>query len=358
MTRVISIKASKLAKFPPKNLSNRICFEPFRTVSISIGGQVSMCGCAAWMPTFIGNISDENLSIQDLLNTPLAQDIRQSILQGTYDYCDSEKCGVIANNQLIDIQNLPPKQLQELHDPEYFLQPVDIFIAGDLTCNLSCPSCRTHVIKPSDRQKESQKQLGQILRQKVFSKPTDREIQVRLSSSGEIFSSVLLMEFISGLSLQDFPNLWLVIQTNGLLAERNWHNLGELQNRVRNITVTIDATHPDTYEKLRRGGKWKDILAAMAWLKEKKKQNGMTLTTRMVVQKDNYQQIEDFYNFSKSYDADLVEYSRILDLGTMSPETFETLDVFNSDHPEFNQARKMIDLVRDKSDVMVYGGID
>lgn len=349
---------TQIKKFPLKNLSGSICSAPFTTLVVDPTGNVSMCGCADWMPTYIGNIFATDMSISDLLKSDLAEDIRQSIIRGTYEYCNAATCGVINNNQLWNTKELDADQQQVINDPSFFLQPIDIFFAGDKTCNLTCPSCRTHVIKNKIEDVELQQQLGDKIRQQLFATPTDRRMQLRVSTSGEVFASNLLLKFINSIPIDKFPNLWLMLQSNGLLAERNWNKLGNMQHRVQDITVTIDAAQANTYELLRRGGKWEDILRSLKWLQEKKKENGMSLTTRMVVQRDNYQQIKEFYNLSKSFDASRVEYTRITNWGTFEGNKFDEIDVFNPEHPEFNLAQNAISQVQGFPDTIIYNGIE
>jgi MoaA/NifB/PqqE/SkfB family radical SAM enzyme len=141
----------------------------------------------------------------------------------------------------------------------------------------------------------------------------------------------------------------LKVQTNGLLCERNWYKLGAAQDRVKYLTITFDAACAETYEILRRGGTWKELVAAMKFLSNKKRDTGMTFNTRMVVQQQNYQEIESFYQMCQQFDVDLVEYSRVTNWGTWSQTEFQFHDVFNSKHPEFKTAQLEIAKVKQLS---------
>ena len=350
--KIIPIQQEHIVKFPAKQFQNLICLEPFRVIEIGLNGNVRLCSCGGWMPTEIGNIFNQN--IKDLLQSALSSDIRQSIINGSYEYCNEKTCGVIANNQLISIEKCDQKNL---FDSEFYLSPVDITIAGDLTCNLSCPSCRTHVIKNSPKELDQQNRLSKIFADNIFSGQSQKHMTVRISTSGEVFASSFLMSFIQQIPLDNYPNLELIIQTNGLLVEKNWHKLNGCINRIKNVTITIDAARADTYEKLRRGGSWQQLLKSMKFLQDKKSSSEMTLTTRMVVQRDNYKQIKEFYDFSKNFNADLVEYSRLGDWNTYSKEEFSIVDVFNPAHAEFLQAKNEITAVKHLPDVMIYNDI-
>jgi MoaA/NifB/PqqE/SkfB family radical SAM enzyme len=350
---VILVKNNESKIFPSKNLKGKICLSPFVSISISIHGDITLCGCQDWMPTTVGNIYNAPLS--ELLSSDLAQRIRKSIVDGTYIFCNEKTCGIIRNNLLNDTHTVPDNVVWQIQDSNRYRMPKEIFIAGDLTCNLSCPSCRTKIIKLTEQQKQQQQKLVDTFRNNIFSEPSDQEIVLTVSTSGELFASSFLLSFISGISLTNYPNLGLNIQTNGLLCEKNWSRLGPLQQSVKKITVTIDAAKSDTYEKLRRGGTWDQIMSSMAWLQAKKKQNSMALHTRLVIQKDNFDQMEDFYIMSKNFDADVVEYARISDWKTMPTEKFADIDVLNPGHPLYQEANRHWHLVKDRSDVLSWG---
>lgn len=341
--------------FPDKNYKGKFCLSPYKSLSIDINGGAHLCMCETWGNQYIGNILTDKL--ETLLSNSAAQTIRQSILDGNYRYCNELACGVLKSNDLADFEMLNVQDQKLVSDPKTYEMPSDIFLSLDRTCNLSCPSCRTSVIKHSQDQIDTQLKIGEILYENLFSKPTDRTITLRLSSSGEIFASQMLLRFLRKLNLNDFPNLRLYIQTNGLLAPSKWQHIEHLEKNIDNITVTIDAAHSATYEKLRRGGKWNDILAAMKFLQTKKQILNFELATRLVAQLDNYKQLKDFYNFSKQFDTDLVEYVKLTNWNTFSKEEFAKLDVFDAGHSEYKDACEILNEVVKFSDVRVSGGL-
>jgi MoaA/NifB/PqqE/SkfB family radical SAM enzyme len=341
--------------FSPKSLKGKYCLTPFRTIAIDMKGDVGLCHCAGWMPQKIGNILENTL--EDLLSNSIAQKVRQSITNGTFNYCNELTCGIIHSNKLVEINKLSIDHQNLINSPESYAIPDDIFLAMDTTCNLSCPSCRTSITKLSEVQVDTQQKIGKILYSNLFSTPSDRSMSLRLSSSGEVFASPLLLNFLQQINSQNFPNIKLWIQTNGLLAQSRWHHVQHLEKHIKNITITFDASSAATYEKLRRGGKWKDLLAALTFLKIKKESLGFELQTRMVVQLDNFQEISDFYELSKQFGADIIDYARITDWGTYEPGEFANIDVFNSLHPLYNHARKKLETVLSFPDVISSGGL-
>ena len=64
----------------------------------------------------------------------------------------------------------------------------------------------------------------------------------------------------------------------------------------------------------------------------------MEFNTRMVVQQRNYQEVLDFYNLSRQYDVDRVEYIRIGNW-YWDQWTFQQADVMNPTHVEYQSAK-------------------
>lgn len=337
-----------------KNLAPKICLSPFIMVSIQPNGSVSLCGCWAWQPSSVGNVFHDTLP--NILANEYSRAIRASIISGSYEYCDDSKCGILINDSLNTPHNVPPAVAELLDDSAKWIMPYEIHLAGDETCNLSCPSCRQQVKINTAEEARRNEQIGEMLTHNIFAHPTDQYIKLMVSTSGEIFASPLLLKFVSGISVQDFPNLHLHLQTNGLLAPQRWHRLGDMQQRVSRITVTIDAATAGTYERLRRGGRWSDIVEAMTWIGQKKRENGMQLHTRMVVQSDNWREIEQFYHDSVGYGADMIEYTRILDWGTMGQQGFREADVLDPRHADFSSARNALRQIQNWPGVHFMGG--
>lgn len=354
MTQTVILHLQR-QKFPPKQLAGKICLSPFVSIEVTYLGTVRLCGCNAWMPITVGNLFDT--SISELLGSTLAQDIRRSIADGSYIYCNADTCGAIRNNIFNDASNLPPSVQWQLEDTRRWTMPHEIFFAGDVTCNLSCPSCRTEVQLTTEDERERQEELGQKLKQNLFPLPTDQTIRLHLSTSGELFASPMLLRFVNSINSNDFPNLKICIQTNGLLMPQRWHRLGDMINHVEKITITVDAARASTYEKLRRGGKWRDMQHALAWTQARCSEKGIKMHLRMIVQFDNYKEIVEFYDMAHQFGADCIEYARLHNWGTFSDDEFAKLDVFEHTHPLNSDAQAHLDQVKDQLDVLLFGGL-
>jgi MoaA/NifB/PqqE/SkfB family radical SAM enzyme len=324
-------------------------------MTVDLQGNVGLCGCEGWMPAKVGNLFQQ--SIDEILGSTLSQDIRASIGRGSYEYCNGIVCSTISMDQLIGIESLSEQHQNAVAHPNNWSLPEQIYLAGDLTCNLTCPSCRTDIFKITEDQVEEQVRLGQSLKDNLFTNSSDQPIVLHVSTTGEVFASPLLLKFLSSIEPEKFPNLKLWLQSNGLLAPRFWHKLGGMAHRVDNITVTVDAALGDTYERLRRGGKWTDILESLEWIKNKKIQNGMSLHLRMVVQRDNIDQLLEFYELGQNYLADQIDYVRITNWGTYSEQEFKDIDIFHTDHLNRDHAMAKLEQIKHLPTVWLAGGL-
>lgn len=339
---------TKIVYFKEKNLQNTYCLDPFMGVSISPAGDVSLCSCQMWHPTTIGNLKDSSLN--EMLASDLAHKIRNSIRNGSYEYCDESRCALMNNNLLLSADELDrsdstakcPSTFDLVMDPSLIPTPRYIYISGDFTCNLSCPSCRRFVITESDETKAGRTQVIDLLNQQVFNQSDERPITVYLSSSGEVFASPMLLNFLKNFPLERYPRVEFNLQTNGLLLKKRWHRIQHLSKNIFNIAVTADSHRPDTYRKLRRGGELATLIESLEFIKQLRENLNFKFTIRMVVQRDNIDEVEDFYHWARGFGVDAVELMRILDWKTYSPTEFASLDVLDPNHPLYSHARQKI----------------
>ena len=348
----------RIKKFPEKNYKNKVCLIPFNTISIDSIGNVRTCGCSGWLPTVVGNIF--NNTIDEILNTDLSKNIRQSIRDGSYIYCNENTCGVIANNQLVDLaSDIEIKEYPggELYNNESATKsPTMYFIAGDNTCNLSCPSCRTKIIKNSEFDMDTYQQTLDILNQQLFNGSNKNPINITLSTSGEVFASSMLMNFLINFPLDRYPKTQFRLQTNGLLLKSRWSRISNIIDHITEITVTADSCVSDVYKKLRRGGEFVDLIENLNFISELKQNLNFKFNIRMVIQKDNCQEIEQFYAWGKKLGADRIEYTRLADWGTYTSDEFYNLDTLNDKHELYNNTIKQIQNLRSQyNDISLYG---
>lgn len=351
-------------KFPKKNLKDRYCLDPFTTANIDVQGDVRLCSCTIWLPTVVGNIRDS--TINEILNNNISHKIRQSIRDGTYEYCDETKCGIINNNRLLKIEDIAQDDAvgelkstyDRVFDPTVVELPRQITLSGDLICNFSCPSCRTEIITESDEIKVGRNEIIDAINRNLFAGRDNRWLTIYLSLGGEVFASPLMLDFLENFPVDRYPRAEFKFQTNGSLIKKRWSKIAHLKKNIFSITVTADSQDPTTYEKLRRGGKYSALIENLEFVSQLKKELGFEFVLRMVLQEDNALEIHKFFDFAMKYDADIVEYQFLQNNGTYTRDEYLKLDLTKSNHKFHNHVvddlRKLRDLYGPR--VVIYHG--
>jgi len=323
-----------------QNLKGRFCLNPFVQMDFYEDGKVHSC-CSSWLPTSLGNL--RKTSIMDLWNSPNSQMIRESILDGSFRYCNHKVCPMIQEGTLptveearkdIVLKEIIDEKKIKLDTPPQFLN-----LCNDLSCNLYCPSCRVRkTINTEGWEYELAQSLQDRITEELFIIPSDRPFTINITGSGDPFASPAFREFLFNLNGEDFPNMKIHLQTNGvLLTPKNWKKMEKIHDRIATALISFDAGTEEIYNITRRGGNWQ-------WLQENTRRlgelrtNGELKFLRLdyVVQQANYREMPQFIEIAKSLNADRVFFSMVLDWGTWSISDYEKQWIWKQDHPEFD----------------------
>ncbi len=295
-----------------------------RALSIKQRGNVMAC-CSS-VSLVLG--SSLHTSIEEILNGIQVQLIRLSINNRTYSFCgdmcfmyreekyrlDNDKA--IANNQRKHIS------LRKIRD-------FNVQLGYDRSCNLACPSCRTHrIIKPED-EIEKVEMMHEEVKRMCHQKP--RNIRV---GNGELFFSPYYRDII----FSEYENDNIALISNGMLfTPENW---SFLENRYKKVSleVSIDAVDPATYKKLRGGDLYK-LRKNMDFASKLRRMGKLkNLSISFVIQVENFREMVGFVEYGKSINADLVHFTKLNSWGHIPEETFIKMDVYderNEHHKEF-----------------------
>jgi len=78
-------------------LAESSCGHPWRHLELTTTGDVYLC-CPGWLPVPVGHIKDQ--SGLELWNSAMAQELRQSVDDGSFKYCSKIQCPFIAMRKL------------------------------------------------------------------------------------------------------------------------------------------------------------------------------------------------------------------------------------------------------------------
>lgn len=333
---------------PQRNLAGRFCGNPFSQFDVYEDGNAYVC-CSGWLPVAIGNLHRQSPS--EIWNSPTAVQIRQSIFDGSFRYCDHKVCPYIQNDSLptLETARQDARFTRAIDTRATTLDTLPTFInlCNDASCNLWCPSCRTHRINfTSGAEYDKRKALQDKLISALLKDAGDRRFRLSVTGSGDPFASKIFREFLFDLDGTEFPGLEISLQTNGvLLTPRTWQRMHRIRNNITDVIVSFDATTPETYAVTRRGGHWPTLIENVRALGALRKTGELRfLKLDFVVQQANYREMPQFVELGESLGADRVGFSLLMNWGTWSTAEFNVRSIWRRDHPEFDH---FLEVLRD-----------
>lgn len=138
---------------------------------------------------------------------------------------------------------------------------------------------------------------------------------------GEVFLSPYFSEILE--ETRKYPYLEQRVNTNALLIDEKWAERLVASNVE--LICSIDAATPATYEHIRRGGKFKDLMRALEAISAARKNNpGKRFRIRMntVVMRSNYQELDPVLELAHTYGFENLQLIGIQ--GDDGPETIFT----------------------------------
>ena len=311
------------------NAADRFCLHPFENFEIYKDGSVFACNCTQ-LPFPIGNGHTQDAKA--IWQSPQAQAIRASILDGSFRFCSPMTC--------YKRFNLPKRS----EHPEEFARLQRIGVGGietpkhlnlsyDLSCNLSCPSCRNGKVMATA---EERLKLDHVRDAIVLPLLENKNAEtVYITGSGDAFGSPHFRGVLKHLFDPKFEHVKITLGTNGqLITPRLWEEFKPLHPRFRDITISIDGATPESYERLRRGSTWEKLELSMGILADARRTNAISrLMVNMVVQQENFLEMRPLLELCKAWAVDGIRFYRIRQWGNVVPGAFMSSDVANPMHP-------------------------
>lgn len=174
-------------------------------------------------------------------------------------------------------------------------RPFDIQLETTTKCNLACIMCSRQKYHGAGRH------LERPILDRVLAELVPYAQNFCISSFGEplLYPDIRQLLEVG----RRFPRLELGMFTNMLLVNEDWaRNL--VDSRVAYLNVSIDGATCETYEKVRRGGKWKRLIEALQTLnriKRERRSRRPILNLAVVGLTLNVQEIPLFVEFAKRY---------------------------------------------------------
>ena len=312
------------------DLKNYFCDLPFTYTEIHKDRQ-TLC-CPYWNDTNLKKSPDylKNWFSEE------AEEVRESMLDGSFSSCSKEFCPHL--NMLVNKGEVtgPIRPIEEFNANNYN-KPKRIKLCIDQSCNLKCPTCRDNIIPNTDL--NTAMTLSQLKRiEEGFG---DELEEFFTSGTGDPFYSKPMRDYLINFPVEKYPNLKrIIMHTNGILwTPKIWDKLSKVHRFITECEISIDGACKETYEVIRRGGKWSTLIDNLHFLNTI--ETVKKITTSFVVQKDNYKEVEKFTilmnSIFKGHKEHTVLFYRISNWGTYSEQEFKEVNIFDRDHPEHTQ---------------------
>jgi MoaA/NifB/PqqE/SkfB family radical SAM enzyme len=319
------------------DLKNFVCGVPFD--SLEIHNNVYFLCCPSWLDV---KIEARDYPIKDVWNSDPVIEVRNSILDGSYKYCNKELCPYLSKLVNYGITSGPISNKSESRNTSPILpknSPEYLVMNFDRTCNYKCPSCRTDfIVENKDGLERIEKTISEI--DTYYSNDVKT---LYITGSGDPFASPSFRNYLRNFDPSKYKNLRSMhLHTNASMwNEEMWNSMPEIHRYVNSCEISIDAGTKETYEtKTRLGGNWDNLMSNLKFIS--KIQTLEKIKTSFVVQDSNYTEMEKFYNLMYSIFGKRVNvfFGKITNWGTFSEGEFKMKQVWDKNHPEHDLFKK------------------
>ncbi len=309
----------------------KYCERVFRHLYIIPNGNVFLC---SWNTKPIGNILKQDL--KQIWNSDEAEEIRDSIRDGSFRYCKKTGCPFCENNTLKEVGG--EESGQELFIPLDY--PDEFNCAIDFTCNHSCPSCRNEIFVPNS---QYQKNLNIIVDKLLPYLSKARFIST--DGQGDCFASPFIMRFMENLHPEN-PDFHMTIETNGVLFdEKHWRRISHLSQFPVRVVVTPNSFERATYKYLSGGHDDLDkLLQNLKFIRGLRERNEVSdFAISIVVQDRNFRELPAFtQRCLEEFHVDSVSVKPIYKWFKLTEREYMSKDILNPLHPYFDEYQDVL----------------
>lgn len=279
-------------------LKNYICKNPFEYFDIQENS--SYVCCPSWCST---NVKTNNGSIG--WNDYKTKEIRKSILDGSYRYCDKNVCpslnkllnkGEVSHNFVSRDKFVKHYSINSIDDLDNIdFDCTHVLFGFDRSCNLKCPSCRKGMV--TNDKDNSPFYLNKLNILKSIEDNLGKSLKsILITGSGDPFYSNLYRNYLINFDESKYPNLEEIkIITNGIMLDSKMWDKLQSKKYIKSIEVSIDAGTKDTYENITRlNGNWDRLIDNLKFISKLESVKFFQLS--FVVSELNYKEMNIFYD--------------------------------------------------------------
>ena len=196
----------------------------------------------------------------------------------------------------------------------------------------------------------------------------DTQVGLHLTAWGDPFASRHYRSILEALREKDFDGVKLYLLTNGLgLTAHVWAAMPHLAEKIVELRVSVDAATKETYENVRRPGRWEVIhenlrvmgeLSRAGTFRRNRFSGGVqsvssdlfldardpvSFVLAFVVQSANFREMPAFVRLAEEVNADVVVFQRYYSFGHEGGGVFSAKDVASPAHPEHQELQAILE---------------
>jgi MoaA/NifB/PqqE/SkfB family radical SAM enzyme len=302
------------------------CHAPFEFATISHTGDIYVC-CPAWLKTPVGNLAAQPWD--DVWNSTQAIALRESILDGSYRFCSEAMCphlsgqtGRLLRNE--EVSNPYHREIIDKQLTRLDVNPKDITIQYDRTCNLTCPSCRCDVYKAD----KEEAQVIQRIHDRVWNDVVNDARRITVAGDGDAFASKLYLKALREFDPSRRPNIRLAFITNGLLlTPAMWQSISNCWPAIESINVSCNAATPETFRINQRGGEFEKLLYNLEHLAAARHRGEFPLLgLGFYIRDNNFREMKEIVRIGKRLGVDRILFGKL----TLPSYLLDDLDTFRA----------------------------
>ena len=269
----------------------------------------------------------ESLAYTDLENIVYSLYFRISHLSmsnKTFSFCNTDVCPMQLH------KNSSLEKYKEIQRDKYLLKKPQEYswrLNYDNSCNMKCITCRDcYKVSPDGASKEIIDMIHQTVIENISL------MQDWLFTAGEAFYGKYNKDII----FDKNPHKEIRILTNGILFdEKNWEKIRRKYDRIKRVSVSVDAASKETYEYI-RGGNFDLLIKNLYMLSKLRKADEIeSFDINFVISVFNFHEMKKFVKFARELSCDYCLFTKFHYRLPWHCQNYDVYDNENQHHKEF-----------------------
>ena len=158
--------------------------------------------------------------------------------------------------------------------------------------------------------------------------------RLRINGAGEFLVSRHSRELLKLIDPRTNRTGIEIISNGTLFSKREWDKFENIHPLVHFVRISMDAALPQTFELVRRGGKWAVIIENLHFLAQLRREDRIKqLVLAFTYQDHNFREMREFVELSRELGADRAIFERIQKTDAMTEAEYAQRAVHRFAHP-------------------------